>query len=114
MLCLVATFPSWHPEEDGMGSERDVKPFPSRPVSQIALACITASSVLIFVSVLWQHTCSSAAATMAHSLSYGSVKARTGAVAMSLGWVGVLLHLITAAGLWIITLSFQVLTESFG
>ncbi|KAA8566090.1 hypothetical protein EYC84_008694 [Monilinia fructicola] len=36
-LLLLATFPGWHEEEDALGSEREVKPFPSRPVSQVAL-----------------------------------------------------------------------------
>jgi len=35
---LLATFPGWHTDTSSSGSEHEVKPFPSRPVSQVALA----------------------------------------------------------------------------
>ena len=55
------------------GSDREVKPFPSRPVSQVALALIFVASVFTLVSVLWQHTASVAASTIAQDMGNGSV-----------------------------------------
>ena len=48
-LLLLATFPGWHEEETSEGSDREVKPFPSRPVSQVALAIIFIASIFIFI-----------------------------------------------------------------
>jgi hypothetical protein len=44
---LLSTFPNWHEERDEhTGSDVDVKPFPSRPVSQIVLACTIVVAIL--------------------------------------------------------------------
>ena len=95
---LLATFPGWHEEIDEHGSDRDVKPFPSRPVSQIALALIFVASVFVLVSVLWQHTASVAASTIAQDLGNGSVKSGVGTAAMILGWFGFALLIIVTIG----------------
>ncbi|KAL3421141.1 hypothetical protein PVAG01_07586 [Phlyctema vagabunda] len=113
-ILLLATFPGWHVEEDDEGSEREVKPFPSRPVSQAALAIVAVSSIFMFVSVFWQHIASSTGATMVQTLSYGTVKGHVGLAAMILGWVGVLLSLIVTVGLLVMILSIRILSESFG
>ena len=113
-LLLLATFPGWHEEDGGEGSEREVKPFPSRPVSQIALVIIAVASVLMFTSLLWQHVASAAVATMVQSLSYGTVKGHVGPAAMILGWTTVLLFLVVMVGLLIMILSIRVLSETFG
>lgn len=91
---LLATFPGWHEEVDASGSEKEVKPFPSRPVSQAALALIFVSSVFILVSVLWQHTASVAASTVAQDMGNGSVKSGVGSSAMVLGWFGFALMVV--------------------
>ena len=47
---LLATFPGWHEERDARtGSDIDIKPFPSRPVSQVALALIFIASIFVLV-----------------------------------------------------------------
>lgn len=46
---LLATFPGWHVETNREGSDVDVKPFPSRPVSQAALAFVFIASVFVLV-----------------------------------------------------------------
>lgn len=102
---LLATFPGWHEETDVHGSDVDVKPFPSRPVSQVALALIFISSVFVLVSVLWQHTASVAAATIAQDLGNGSVKSGVGTSAMVLGWFGFVLLIIVTIGLLAMILS---------
>ncbi|KAG7009017.1 CDP-diacylglycerol--serine O-phosphatidyltransferase [Physcia stellaris] len=106
---LLATFPGWHEETDERGSERDVKPFPSRPVSQVALALIFIASVFVLVSVLWQHTASVAASTIAQDLGNGSVKSGVGTTAMILGWFGFALLIIVTIGLLVMILSISLL-----
>ena len=75
---LLATFPGWHTDTSSSGSEHEVKPFPSRPVSQVALATIFIASVFVLVSVLWQHTAAVAASTVAQDLGNGSREVRGG------------------------------------
>ncbi|KAF2261006.1 membrane fusion mating protein FIG1 [Lojkania enalia] len=107
---LLATFPGWHEERDRVtGSDVEVKPFPSRPVSQVALALIFISSIFVLVSVLWQHTASVAAATVAQDLGNGSVKSGVGTSAMVLGWFGFALLIIVTIGLLVMILSIIVL-----
>lgn len=106
---LLATFPGWHEELDERGSEANVKSFPSRPVSQVALALIFVASVFVLVSVLWQHTASVAASTIAQDLENGSVKSGVGASAMILGWFGFALLIIVTIGLLVMILSISLL-----
>jgi len=108
---LLATFPGWHEEEDSEGSEREVKPFPSRPVSQIALAIIFIASIFILVSVLWQHTASVAASIIAQDFGNGSVMSGIGSSAMALGWFSFTLFIIVTIGLLVMILSIRVLTD---
>ncbi len=108
---LLATFPGWHEETDERGSEHDVKPFPSRPVSQVALALIFVASVFVLVSVLWQHTASIGAATIAQDLGNGSVVSGVGTTAMILGWFGFSLLIIVTIGLLVMILSISLLDK---
>ncbi|KAJ9656236.1 hypothetical protein H2198_005087 [Neophaeococcomyces mojaviensis] len=85
---LLATFPGWHTTTTADGSEHEVKPFPSRAVSQVALATIFIASVFVLVSVMWQHTAAVAASQVAQDLGNGSVKSGVGTSAMVLGWFG--------------------------
>lgn len=104
---LLATFPSWHEEIDERGSEKDVKPFPSRAVSQVALALIFVASVFVLVSVLWQHTASVAASTIAQDLGNGALKSGIGTSAIVLGWFGFALFITVTIGLLVIILSIK-------
>jgi len=113
-LLLLATFPGWHEEEDLEGSEREVKPFPSRAVSQVALAIIFIASIFILVSVLWQHTASVAASIIAQDLGNGSVLSGVGTTAMVLGWFSFALLIVVTIGLLVMILSIRVLSETFG
>jgi hypothetical protein len=108
---LLATFPGWHDEEDSEGSDREVKPFPSRPVSQIALAIIFIASIFVLVSVLWQHTASVAASIIAQDFGNGSVKSGVGTSAMVLGWFSFTLLIIVTIGLLVMILSIKVLSS---
>ena len=108
---LLATFPGWHTTASSDGSEHEVKPFPSRPVSQVALATIFIASVFVLVSVLWQHTAAVAASTIAQDLGNGSVKSGVGTTAMVLGWFGFGLLVIVTLGLLVMILSIQLLDK---
>ena len=90
---------------DEAGSERDVKPFPSRPVSQVALAAITLATLLALVSMMWQHTASVAAASTAQDLAYGAVKSEVGAASMALGWLGLAFLAVSALGLLVMSIN---------
>lgn len=110
VFLLLATFPGWHEEHDlRTGSDVDIKPFPSRPVTQISLALIFISSIFVLVSVLWQHTSAVAAAQVAQDLGNGSIKSGIGTSAMVLGWFGFSLLIIVTIGLLVMILSIHLL-----
>lgn len=112
VFLLLATFPGWHEEQDERtGSEIDIKPFPSRAVSQTALALIFISSIFLLVSVLWQHTASVAAAQVASDFGNGSVKSGVGAAAMVLGWFSFTLLIIVTIALLVMIMSIQLLDK---
>lgn len=86
-----------------------MKPFPSRAVSQAALALVFISSVFVLVSVLWQHTASVAASQVAQDLGNGSVKSGVGTTAMILGWFSFGLLVVVTIGLLVIILSINMM-----
>ena len=106
---LLGTFPGWHTSQRADGEELEVKPFPSRPVSQVALATIFIASVFVLVSVMWQHTAAVAASTIAQDLGNGSVRSGVGTSAMVLGWFGFGLLVLVTLGLLVMILSIQLL-----
>ena len=107
---LLATFPGWQEERDARtGSDIDIKRFPSRPVSQVALALIFIASIFVLVSVLWQHTASVAAAQIAQDFGNGSVRSGVGTSAMVLGWFAFALFIIVTIGLLVMILSIHLL-----
>ncbi|KAJ5945999.1 Ca2+ regulator and membrane fusion protein Fig1-domain-containing protein [Penicillium verhagenii] len=106
---LLATFPGWHTEINDEGSDIEVKPFPSRPVSQAALGIISISFGFSFISVLWQHINSSSTASMVETLTYGTVSGHVGTAAMVLGWLAVVLIGFVSLGLLIMIMSISLL-----
>ena len=111
VFCLLATFPGWHQEIDENGSERDVKPFPSRPVSKIACGLSAVTAFLALISSLWQHTAAVAAATTAENMGYGFVKSNVGGAAMGLGWAAFTTLILPFMGLMFLVLSLQLLDQ---
>ena len=77
----------------------------------MALALIFVASVFVLVSVLWQHTASVAASTIAQDLGNGSVQSGVGTTAMVLGWFGFALFIIVTIGLLIMILSIKLIGE---
>jgi hypothetical protein len=110
-IVLLATFPGWHEEVDDDGSEREVKPFPSRPISQICLMVVSLSAIFMFVSAFWQHIAAAGTANLAQSLSYGQVRGRIGPAAMALGWTAFGLTMVAVIGLLVMILSIRVLSR---
>jgi competence protein ComGC len=109
-IILLTTFPGWHEERDERtGSMVDVRPFPSRPVSQVALTCSFVASVLLLMSSLWQHVGSVGAAAMAETVYQGNVHAAIGTQAVSMAWAGFTLVTIATIGLLVMILSIIVL-----
>lgn len=108
---LLSTFPGWHEEEGSDGSEREVKPFPSRPVSTVALFCITIAGIFSLVSALWQHLSAAATVSMVKAFGYGYVRGHVGTIAMVLGWGGITLIAVVTVGLLIMILSIRMLSQ---
>jgi hypothetical protein len=107
---LLATFPGWQEERDERtGSMVDVKPFPSRPVSRVALTCSFVASMLLLISSLWQHVGSVGAATMAETAFYGNVHTAIGAQAVLMAWASFTLVSVAALGLTVMVLSIIIL-----
>ena len=109
---LLLTFPGWHEEHDDDGNDREVKPFPSRPVSLTALAASALAAILALVSMMWQHTASVAAATTAQDMGYGTVKSGVGAASLALGWTGFALMALSAIGILVMVVSIWMLDSS--
>ncbi|KAJ5375575.1 hypothetical protein N7517_007581 [Penicillium concentricum] len=108
---MLSSFPGWTEEIDDSGSVREVKPFPSRPVSQTCLLGFLSSAAFCLISVLWQHINSSAAATMAETLTYGAVSAHVGGAAMALGWLSLGLIAAVSIGMLVMILSISLLRK---
>lgn len=65
----------------------------------------------MLVSVLWQHTASVAASTIAQDLGNGSVKSGVGTTAMVLGWTGFALLIVVTIGLLVMILSLGLIAD---
>ena len=108
-IALLATFPSWHTSIDDSGSEREVKPFPSRPVSQVALILVIAAAVLLLVAILWQHANAVAFSSAVKILTASAVRTEIGAAGTAVGWIGFALVATVGLGLLVMILSIQLL-----
>ncbi|KFA70939.1 hypothetical protein S40288_10228 [Stachybotrys chartarum IBT 40288] len=110
-IVLLSTFPGWHEEEGSEGSERVVKPFPSRQVSVAALVCSSVGSFVLFVAVAWQHIAVASAATLLEGMRYGLVDVTVGIEAAVLAWLSVFLSCVCTIGLAVMVLSIRVLSQ---
>lgn len=107
---MLATFPGWHQERDERtGSDVDVKPFPSRPVSQAALACSFVAAVSLLISSLWQHVGAVGGAAMTDAAYFGNVKTAIGSTAMLLSWISFSITTLAMSSLLVMIISIIVL-----
>lgn len=106
---LLSTFPGWHEERDENGSDVEIKPFPSRPVSQCVLIALVLGFSLGIISILWQHINSSSTASMAEILNYGAVSGHVGVGSMALGWIAVIIIGIVATAMLVMIMSISLI-----
>ncbi|KAH8595313.1 Ca2+ regulator and membrane fusion protein Fig1-domain-containing protein [Bisporella sp. PMI_857] len=109
-LLLLVTFPGWHEEVDDVDLGREIRPFPSRPVSQVVLVVSALATVFMFISTFWQHITSGAASSIVRSLSYSTVNGHVGPAAMTLAWIGVGFATTAMIGMIIIFRSIKALS----
>ncbi|OCL04028.1 hypothetical protein AOQ84DRAFT_226534 [Glonium stellatum] len=89
-LALISTFPGYHEEEEAeTGDFIEVKPFPSRPISQAAAASMAFSTLFALVAALWQHTAAASAASVLQYATLGNIKPSVGPTAVVLVWMPV-------------------------
>ena len=109
VILLLSTFPGWHEELDEEGSEREVRPFPSRPVSQVALLLSFLSCLLLLISATWAHVGSVAFAASVDSTEYVRLKTSLGTANLALTWVAFSSMVILTFGLLIMIVSVALL-----
>lgn len=108
-MALMATFPNTqHDSERSTGSGSDVKLYPSRPVTQIALTQAFVAAVLLLIASLWQHIGSVGAAAMADTANYGNIKTNIGTAAMTMTWIGFMIETCVTIGVLVLILAIIV------
>ncbi|KAI1344735.1 Ca2+ regulator and membrane fusion protein Fig1-domain-containing protein [Xylariaceae sp. FL0016] len=110
-IALLVTFPGWRDNVDSQVSEREIKPFPSRPISHAALGLAFAAAGLGFASAFWQHIGVAGASTTTRLLTYNLVETHIGAAAMVLGWLAAAIIAVSALGLLLMVVSIRVLAQ---
>ena len=106
----LATFPGWHEERDEKtGSDIDIKPFPSRPVSQAVAFVLLMASLLVLVSCLWQHVAAASVVTTVSSLSQRKLVGHVGAVGAVLVWLSLSVIVIALLGILVMIISIHLL-----
>ena len=106
----LATFPGWVEEHDETtGSDIDVKPFPSRAVSQAIAFVLLMASLLILMSCLWQHVAAASVVTTVSSMSQQRIAGHVGAVAAVLVWLSLTLVVFTFLGILVMIISIYML-----
>ena len=106
---LLGTFPNWHTVTTYDGSEHEVKPLPSRPVSQVALSLSGFAVFLSFVSAFWLHIGAAAAATTLNIVFGDTISASVGPAAVALAWIAFFSGSVAWLALFIMILSIKLL-----
>lgn len=111
-IILLATFPGWHEEADPRtGSDVDVKPFPSRPVSQAALACTIIAAGIHLTAMIWQHVGAVSSTSVVKAFLGAAVDVKVGTTCMVLGWLACVLCGTAFIGLLFMILSIHALDQ---
>jgi hypothetical protein len=112
---LLATFPGWHAEEDELtGSVIDVKPFPSRPVTQVAFFLAAISAVFAGIAALWQHASAASSVIILEEVTSKFIKVSTGPGAIALAWLGATFPVFASVGILVILVSLSILDQMVG
>lgn len=109
VIGLLLTFPGWHEETDDGGSECDVKPFPSRPVSHAAAAAALVSAILLLISSIWQHVAAVAYTSGVAGLSSAIIGTGVGTAAVALLWIAFVSIILVMVGLVVMIISINLL-----
>jgi hypothetical protein len=105
-----ATFPRWHEERDARtGSDIDIKPFPSRPLSEAITFLLALALLLLMVSALWQHVATASVVSTISSMSQRKLVGHVGAVAAVLVWLSLTFVIITFIATVIMILSLRLI-----
>ncbi|KAJ8064150.1 hypothetical protein OCU04_006504 [Sclerotinia nivalis] len=114
-ITILSFIPSWKTEKDSdTGSEREVKPFPSRKISNTVCAASGSAAIFAFVSVLWQHLAAVSALKIIENMSYGGLMGKVGTNSMVVGWLGVLMLWLAFMGCLLMVLSLRKVRRTFG
>nr|POE72060.1 hypothetical protein CFP56_11936 [Quercus suber] len=109
---LLATFPGWHVERDQFtGSDIEIKPFPSRPVTLVAFFTLALATLFVLASALWQHVASASAAALIESTSQGYLSGHVGPAAAALVWASLVLVLVACLGIFLMIQSIDLLDK---
>lgn len=112
---LLATFPGWHEDIDARtGNAIDIKPFPSRPVSQLVALALGAASLLLLVSALWQHVAAASVVAIISDTVQRGVVGHIGAASVALVWLSFALTVVAFQGIVVQILSIHLLDRSVG
>ena len=87
----------------------DVKPFPSRHASRTVAVSIFFSSMLIFVTTLWQHTAAVAAGALVPCVDTGGLSVKIGTLALALSWVSFGVEAVALIGISIMICTIAII-----
>lgn len=108
----LATFPGWHEETDReTGSVVDVKPFPSRKVSQVCAVCMILSTLFSLTAATWQHVAATSSASVVEHAFDKGWDTEIGSVAAGLVWATFFMNATVMLGLMLIIYSIVLLGQ---
>jgi hypothetical protein len=107
----LASFPGWHEERDARtGSDIDIKPFPSRPVTNAVIWALGTASLLLMISALWQHVAAaSVVAIISTTVQGNNVVGEIGTASIALVWLSFALTVVAFEGIVVMALSIRLL-----
>lgn len=114
LTCLdfvaLASFPGWtEARDETTGSDFDIKPYPSRAISEATAFALLMASLLILASCLWQHVAAALVVTTVSSMSQQRVVGHVGATAAVLVWLSLALVVFTFLGILVMIISIHML-----
>lgn len=106
----MSTFPGWHEEFDAELSEDiNIRPFPSRTTSRVALVAQGSASLFFLAAALWQHVAAAASASMISTVAQDRLSGHVGPAATTLAWLTFVLAMVPFIGLAVMIASIHLL-----